>query len=93
MLNVKDDRDRIDLFLDKLIQLYYTEARKNTPVQTCLGAAISSCVHLLEKTGGRLMVFSSAGCSKGVGSLKSRDKVVAYNTNEELQLFLHTKEH
>ena len=93
MLNVKDDRDRIDLFLDKLIQLYYTEARKNLPIYTCLGSAISSCAQLLEKTGGRLMVFSSNGCSKGVGSLKSRDKVMAYNTPEELQLFSHTKEH
>ena len=43
MLNVKDDRDRIDIFLDKLIQLYYTEARKNSAIQTCLGSAISSC--------------------------------------------------
>ena len=30
------------------------------------------------------MVFSSSGCSKGVGALKSRDKVLSYNTNEEL---------
>jgi hypothetical protein len=50
-------------------------------------------MELLEKTGGRLMVFSSNGCSKGVGSLNSRDKVSAYNTNDELQLFSHTKEH
>lgn len=84
MLNVKDDRDRIDIFLDKLIQLYYTEARKNSSIQTCLGSAISCCSQLMEKTGGRLMVFSSNGCSKGVGALKSRDKVLSYNTNEEL---------
>lgn len=32
MLSIKDDRDRIDLFLDKLIQMYYTEARKNLPI-------------------------------------------------------------
>jgi hypothetical protein len=42
MLSVLDDRERIEVFLDKLISMYYTEARKNMPIQTCLGAAMSS---------------------------------------------------
>jgi hypothetical protein len=32
MVNVKDDRERIDAFLEKLVALYYTEARKNLPI-------------------------------------------------------------
>jgi hypothetical protein len=38
-------------------------------------------------------VFTSNGCSKGIGSLNSRDKVLAHNTPEELLLFQHTSEH
>jgi protein transport protein SEC24 len=93
MLNVRDDRERIDIFLDKLIQMYYVEHRRNLPIQTCLGSAISSCQQLLEKSGGRIVAFSSNGCTRGVGSLKSRDKVLEYNTSDELNLFKHTKEH
>jgi hypothetical protein len=93
MLNLTDDRDRIEMFLDKLITFYYTESRKNMPIQTCLGAAMSSCSQLLEGSGGHVLVFSSNGCSKGVGSLKTRDKVLVHNTPEELQLFQHTSEH
>jgi hypothetical protein len=66
-LSVIDDRERIDIFLDKLITMYYTEARKNMPIQTCLGAAMSSASQLLHNSGGRVMVFSSQGCSRGVG--------------------------
>jgi hypothetical protein len=43
MLNVREDRDRIDTFLDKLISLYYQESRRNLPIQTCLGAVMSAC--------------------------------------------------
>lgn len=32
MLNVKDDRERIDALLDKLLTLYNVEARKNLPI-------------------------------------------------------------
>jgi len=42
MLNVTDDRARIDALLDRLISLYYLESRKNLPIQTCQGAAISA---------------------------------------------------
>jgi len=32
MVNLKDDRERIDIFIDKLLGMYYTEARKNLPI-------------------------------------------------------------
>ena len=93
MLNVKEDRERIDAFLDKLITLYHVDSRKNLPIQTCSGAAMYACKNLLGQDGGRVMVFSTTICSKGAGMLKSRDKVTVYNTDEEKSLFLHTTEH
>ena len=32
MLNLKEDRERIDAFLDKLVALYYIDSRKNLPI-------------------------------------------------------------
>jgi len=87
MLNVKDDRERIDAFLDKIVSLYHSEARKKLPIQTCQGAAMDACKSLLGKGGGRVMVFSSNMCSMGVGLLKSRDNVKVYNTDQEKALF------
>ncbi len=43
MLKLKEDRDRIDFLLDKLVSMYFTEARKNLPIYTCQGAAMSAC--------------------------------------------------
>ena len=43
LLNVQTDRERIDAFLDKLITIYHTEEKKKSPIQTCMGAAMSSC--------------------------------------------------
>ena len=42
-----------------------------------------ACKNLLADDGGRVVVFSTNICSKGVGMLKSRDKVNIYNTDEE----------
>ena len=93
MLNVKEDRERIDIFLDKLITMYYNESRGKLPFQTCQGSAMSACLQLLKGTGGRVMVFSANTCMKGVGLLKSRDKALSYNKPEEAQLFQHTNDH
>ena len=35
MVNLQNDRERIDAFTDKLVTLYYTETRKYLPNQTC----------------------------------------------------------
>jgi len=52
-----------------------------------------ACKNLLGEDGGRVMVFTTTICSKGVGILKSRDKANIYNTDEEKSLFNHTTEH
>jgi len=54
---------------------------------------MKACQQLLEGHGGRVMVFGSNMCNKGVGSLKSRDKQAIYNKPEEKGLFVHTPEH
>jgi len=81
MLNLRDDRERIDALLDKLITMYHVESRKNLPLQTCTGAAMHACKNLLADDGGRVMVFSTNVCSKGAGMLKSRDDPKLYNTD------------
>ena len=43
MLNLVEDRERIDMFLDKLITMYYTEARMKGRINTCPGPAASAC--------------------------------------------------
>jgi hypothetical protein len=47
-LNVVDDRERIDLFLDKLVALHQTDERMKMPNVNCCGAAMSACVDLLK---------------------------------------------
>ena len=81
MLNVKDDRERIDAFLDKLITMYHVDSRRNLPLQNCTGAAMHACKNLLGDEGGRVLMFSTNICSKGAGALKSRDDAKLYNTD------------
>ena len=87
MLNVKDDRERIDAFLDRILNLYHVEARKKLPIQTCVGAAMEAGKSLLGNGGGRVVVFSTNICSVGAGLLKSRDNLKSYNTDQEKTLF------
>jgi hypothetical protein len=93
MLNLKDDKERIDLFLDKLISLYYVEQRKNQPVETCLGPAMKAGLELLKDSGGKVISFSSHISQSGAGSLKSRDDFKVYNKDQERELFEHTRVH
>jgi len=43
MLNLVDDREKIDTFLDKLITMYYTDSRMKGKIISCPGPAISAC--------------------------------------------------
>ena len=42
MLKLIDDRERIDIFLDKLILMHNVENKKYQPPHICTGAAISA---------------------------------------------------
>ena len=52
-----------------------------------------AAMNLLGIHGGRVLTFCSNLCSKGVGILKSRNHYAMYNTDNEGELYQHTKEH
>ena len=54
---------------------------------------MSACEKLLKSDGGKVLLFSSTICSKGLGQLKSRENPKDFNTDNEKFLFSHTKEH
>ena len=47
VLNVANDRERIDAFLDKLVNLHQTEQKKNMPACCVTGAAVAAASSLL----------------------------------------------
>ena len=47
MLNVVDDRDKINIFLDKLLTLHNVEQKKSMNGSVCTGAAVSAAYQLL----------------------------------------------
>lgn len=54
---------------------------------------MKSAMQLLERQGGRVVMFSSSLCSKGVGPLKNRNVIKQHNTDKEGQMYNHTPEH
>lgn len=63
------------------------------PIQLCSGAALAAGKELLEKQGGKVLLFATNFSSKGPGQLKSRADPKEYNTDAEKKLFMHSKEH
>jgi len=43
-LNVIEDRERIDNFLDKLYTMHTEDSKKNLPGANCMGAAIDAAI-------------------------------------------------
>jgi len=54
---------------------------------------MKACLKLLEGQGGRVIMFSTNMCNKGVGNLKSRNNQKEYGSDNERNMFAHTKEH
>lgn len=97
MLNAVQDREKIDIFLDKLVNLHNLEQKKNMPQAICTGAAISSAKQLIQEDGkniitliqligGRILVFSSNLSTVGFGPVHVRDDPKLYNTPNEKNL-------
>ena len=63
------------------------------PIQICSGAAMAAGKDLLDKRGGKVLLFATSYCSKGAGQLKSRIVPKEFNTDAEKKLFLHTPDH
>lgn len=51
MLKLVEDRERIDIFLDKLLNLHTIENKKYMPPFLCTGAAIQAAKSLIEDEG------------------------------------------
>ena len=47
VLRLVEDREKIDIFLDKLINMHSLESKKYQPAMLCTGAAISCAVQLI----------------------------------------------
>ena len=56
LLKLVDDRERIDTFLDKLLNLHTSENKKYQSPFLCTGAAIQAAIHLIEEDGKLLIV-------------------------------------
>ncbi len=51
MLQLVPDREKIDIFLDKLLTLHHPEQKKNMPAAIATGAALGSAMHLVMENG------------------------------------------
>lgn len=51
MLNLVKDREKIDIFLDKLINFHNVEQKKNMPQAIATGAAVSAAKQLIQDEG------------------------------------------
>eukprot|EP00349_Pseudokeronopsis_sp_Brazil_P002794 CAMPEP_0202963266 /NCGR_PEP_ID=MMETSP1396-20130829/7245_1 /ASSEMBLY_ACC=CAM_ASM_000872 /TAXON_ID= /ORGANISM="Pseudokeronopsis sp., Strain Brazil" /LENGTH=361 /DNA_ID=CAMNT_0049684321 /DNA_START=1043 /DNA_END=2128 /DNA_ORIENTATION=+ len=86
MLNVVRDREKIDIFLDKLANFHHLENKKHMAATTVTGAALGAAINMLQLEGGRILVFSSTICSLGSGQVKVRDDPKLYNSSSELKI-------
>ena len=55
MLNLVEDRERIDTFLDKLLVMHTPDHKKYQSPFICTGAAIQAAKHLIEDEGKSLL--------------------------------------
>lgn len=51
MLKLVEDREKIDIFLDKLLNMHTPENKKNQAPFLCTGAAISAAKQLIQEDG------------------------------------------
>ncbi len=51
IMNVAEDREKIDMFLEKIITLHTFEQKKNLVASIVTGAAISAAIQLLQEEG------------------------------------------
>jgi hypothetical protein len=58
MLRVVEDREKIDVFLDKLLTFHNVEMKKHQPATICTGAAIAAAKQLIHEEGKTLFIFS-----------------------------------
>lgn len=57
LLKLVEDRERIDIFLDKLLNMHQMDNKKYQPPFLCTGAALSAAKELLHEEGKNLIVI------------------------------------
>lgn len=83
LLNLVDDREKLDYLLEKIQDLHNIENNKGLPAEFNLSIALETATELLLETGGRILAFFSRIDNKGPGGHQPRDNHKFYNTDKE----------
>lgn len=89
MMNVSQDRERIDSLLDRLLEIHTIEANKSLPPEFVFSSALMVAKDFLSETGktmisgGRIMAYISKVDNKGPGAYTPRDNHKNYNSEQE----------
>lgn len=86
MLNVHNDRTKIDNVLDRIMPIA-TSSPHISP-KSCGGAALLSAIELLRESSGKVLWFFMDIPSIGFGALKNRTQPALFNSDKEYTLFL-----
>jgi hypothetical protein len=57
MLKLVEDRERIDIFLDKLLNMHHIETKKYQAPFLCTGAALAAAKQLVADEGNNYLVI------------------------------------
>ncbi|XP_047330207.1 protein transport protein Sec24-like At3g07100 [Impatiens glandulifera] len=83
LVNLSESRTVIDAFLDSLPSMF----ENNFNVESALGPALKAAFMVMNRLGGKLLIFQSTLPSLGVGRLRLRgDDLRVYGTDKEYSL-------
>lgn len=87
MLNLENDRQKIDILLERLSEIHTAEETKSKELKLNLSSAISMAADILGCTGGRVLAFTSRLDNAGPGANSVAENHKQYNTDSEKSLF------
>lgn len=87
MMNLVNDREKIDFMIEKLSEVHYNEEIKYKLSTLNLSSALTIAYEMLEPSGGRVLAFYSKieNCGPGINKLNENHK--SYNTDAEKEMF------
>jgi len=88
VVNLQDSMKVVEILLDSLAAMFTPQAQSSAgplPVlsHSCTGSALAVAKHLLEPTGGKILLFQGSLPSLGEGALKQRDNPRLLGTDKE----------
>lgn len=92
MLNLESDREKIDILLSSLPQIHTSEDAKMKPAVLNLGCAYQMTLELLDKSGGRVLTFSSRIENIGPCINVVTENHKSYNTDGEKAFYICSNE-